>query len=55
MQNISRPWSNLEENCFRETLQNMEVTVQRDLHFGDKAPSLSLHFNLLTDIGNNIT
>jgi len=48
-----RPWIGLEENNFNEILQNMGVSVQRTLHFGDKTRSLSSHFNILTDIGNN--
>ncbi|XP_014481358.1 PREDICTED: UPF0565 protein C2orf69 homolog isoform X1 [Dinoponera quadriceps] len=49
-----RPWIREEENCFNENLQRMGVPVQRILHFGDKARSLSSHFNVLTCIGSNV-
>ncbi|KAM0729601.1 Mitochondrial protein C2orf69 [Formica fusca] len=54
VRDIHRPWIGLEENRFNEVLQNMEVSVRRTLHFGDRPRSLSLHFNILTDIGSNV-
>lgn len=54
MQDKHRPWIEREENCFNDTLQRMGVSVQRTLHFGDKARSLSSHFNVLTDIRSNV-
>ncbi|XP_011135069.1 UPF0565 protein C2orf69 homolog isoform X2 [Harpegnathos saltator] len=49
-----RPWIREEENCFTENLRRMGVLVQRILHFGDKARSLSSHFNVLTCVGSNV-
>lgn len=54
MQDIHRPWIRVEQNNFNETLRSMGAPVQQTLHFGNKARSLLLHFNILTDIKNNI-
>ncbi|XP_012230823.1 mitochondrial protein C2orf69 homolog [Linepithema humile] len=54
MQDIDRPWIRMEENNFNGILQSMGAPVQRTLHFGNKAPSLLSHFNILTDIKSNI-
>lgn len=54
MRDIHRPWIGLEENKFNEILKNMGVSVEQTLHFGDRPRSLSSHFNILTNIGNNV-
>ncbi|XP_011870114.1 PREDICTED: UPF0565 protein C2orf69 homolog isoform X2 [Vollenhovia emeryi] len=54
MQDKHRPWIQMEENSFNDTLRKMGVSVQRTLHFGDKERSLSSHFNVLTDIRSNV-
>ncbi|XP_012064239.1 PREDICTED: UPF0565 protein C2orf69 homolog [Atta cephalotes] len=54
MQDKHRPWIQMEEKSFNDTLQRMGVSVQQTLHFGDKARSLSSHFNVLTDIRSNM-
>lgn len=54
MRDKHRPWIQMEENSFNNILQRMGVSVQRTLHFDDKARSLSSHFNVLTDIRSNV-
>ncbi|TGZ51704.1 mitochondrial protein C2orf69 homolog [Temnothorax longispinosus] len=54
MRDKDRPWIQMEENMFNDTLQKMGVSVQRILHFSDKARNLSSHFNVLTDIKSNV-
>lgn len=46
-----RPWIAGEEFVFYNTLKNLNVPIQRTVHFENKERSIIMHFNLLKIIG----
>ncbi|KAL2716941.1 mitochondrial protein C2orf69 isoform X2 [Vespula squamosa] len=47
IQDTSRPWISMEESCFYNTLQSLNVPIQRIVHFENKPRSVIMHFNIL--------
>lgn len=47
IQDTSRPWISMEESCFCNMLQSLNVPIERIVHFESKPRSLIMHFNIL--------
>ncbi|XP_043492140.1 UPF0565 protein C2orf69 homolog [Polistes fuscatus] len=47
IEDTSRPWIATEESSFFNTLQSLNVPIQRTVHFQNKPRSIIMHFNIL--------